>query len=260
MPERDLALLVAAAREAGRIAAQYVGQPLDAHDKADGSGPVTAADLAVNAMLGAHLREARPEYGWLSEESEDDRARLKTERVFIVDPIDGTRSFIEGSRTWAHSLAVAERGVVIAAAIYLPLRDKLYAAAAGSGATLNGAPIRVARSGDLTRASLLAASPNFFPERWRNGRVPQVTRSFRPSLAYRLCLVAEGRYDAMLTLRPTWEWDIAAGDLILREAGAVISDRRATPLRFNNPLPRLDGVIAANPVLHGVLHAALAEG
>lgn len=260
MPERDLALLIAAAREAGRIAARYVGQPLDARDKADGSGPVTAADLAVNVMLGAHLRAARPEYGWLSEESEDDGARLAAERVFIVDPIDGTRSFIEGSHTWAHSLAVAERGVVIAAVIYLPLRDKLYTAAAGRGAALNGAPIRVARRDDLAGASLLAASPNLVPEHWRDGRVPQVTRAFRPSLAYRLSLVAEGRYDAMLALRPTWEWDIAAGDLILREAGAVISDRRATLLRFNNPLPRLDGVIAANPVLHGALHAALAEG
>ena len=259
MPVHDLALLVEAAREAGRIATRYVGRPLNVCDKADGSGPVTLADLAVNAMLSEHLRAARPAYGWLSEESEDNPTRLDRERVFIVDPIDGTRSFIEGSNTWAHSLAVAERGVITAAVIYLPLRDKLYTAAVGQGAQLNGVPIRAATRVDLTGASLLAATPNFAPERWRGGHVPKVTRGFRPSLAYRLSLVAEGRYDAMLTLRPTWEWDIAAGDLILREAGAATSDRRAAPLRFNNPVPRRDGVIAANPMLHGVLHQALAQ-
>ncbi|SEM00125.1 myo-inositol-1(or 4)-monophosphatase [Roseovarius azorensis] len=259
MPVHDLALLVEAAREAGRIATRYVGRSLNVRDKADGSGPVTLADLAVNAMLAEHLRAARPAYGWLSEETEDDTTRLDRERVFIVDPIDGTRSFIEGSNTWAHSLAVAERGVIIAAVIYLPLRDKLYTAATGQGTQLNGAPIRAATRADLAGASLLAATPNFAPERWRDGHVPQVTRGFRPSLAYRLSLVAEGRYDAMLTLRPTWEWDIAAGDLILREAGAATSDRRAAPLRFNNPVPRLDGVVAANPVLHGALHRALTQ-
>jgi myo-inositol-1(or 4)-monophosphatase len=219
---------------------------------------VTAADLAVNAMLLEQLRGARPGYGWLSEETEDTAARLGAERVFIVDPIDGTRSFIEGSDSWAHSLAVAEGGVVIAAVVYLPMRDKLYAAAAGQGATLNGASIRATARADLEGASILAAKPNYAPENWQGGRVPEVARAFRPSLAYRLSLVAEGRFDAMMTLRPSWEWDIAAGDLILREAGAMTSDRRAGPLRFNNAVPMVDGVLAANPVLHGALHAALA--
>jgi myo-inositol-1(or 4)-monophosphatase len=204
------------------------------------------------------LRGARPGYGWLSEETEDTAARLGAERVFIVDPIDGTRSFIEGSDSWAHSLAVAEGGVVIAAVVYLPMRDKLYAAAAGQGATLNGASIRATGRADLEGASILAAKPNYAPENWQGGRVPEVARAFRPSLAYRLSLVAEGRFDAMMTLRPSWEWDIAAGDLILREAGAMTSDRRAGPLRFNNAVPMVDGVLAANPVLHGALHAALA--
>ncbi|MBQ0750848.1 MAG: 3'(2'),5'-bisphosphate nucleotidase CysQ [Roseovarius sp.] len=258
MPGNDLALLIEAAHAAGRIATGYVGGPLDMQDKPGGAGPVTAADLAVNAMLLEALRGARPVYGWLSEETEDTAARLGAERVFIVDPIDGTRSFIEGSDSWAHSLAVAEGGVVIAAVVYLPMRDKLYAAAAGQGATLNGVPIRATARADLEGASILASKPNYAPENWRGGRVPEVARAFRPSLAYRLSLVAEGRYDAMMTLRPSWEWDIAAGDLILREAGAMTSDRRAGPLRFNNPVPMVDGVLAANPVLHGALHAALA--
>jgi len=260
LPGSDLALLIEAAQEAGRIATRYVGQPLDVRDKADGSGPVTAADLAVNAMLTEHLRAARPDYGWLSEETEDDFTRLEADRVFIVDPIDGTRSFIEGSATWAHSLAVADHGVVTSAVIYLPQRGKLYTAAMGQGADLNGTPIHATTRSDLSGASVMAASSNFDPERWCAGQVPQVTRGFRPSLAYRLSLVAEGRYDAMLTLRSTWEWDIAAGDLILREAGAISTDRCAQALRFNNPQPFVNGMIAANPVLHRALHRALAPG
>lgn len=257
MPGRDLALLVAAAREAGEVARATLARPLDIIHKADGAGPVTAVDLAVNAHLATRLRDARPGYGWLSEETEDDAARLGSERVFIVDPIDGTRSLIEGTDIWAHALAVAEAGVVTAAVIYLPMRDKLYAAAAGQGATLNGAPIRAAGRRALAGATVLAASPALQPEHWQDGRVPPLRRGFRPSLAYRLSLVAEGRYDAMLTLRPTWEWDVAAGDLILREAGAMISDRAGGTLRFNNPHPQVAGVIAANPVLHGALRAAL---
>lgn len=258
MPAADLSLLIEAARKAGEIATRYAARDTKSWDKSDGTGPVSEADIAVNAMLSDELCDARPEYGWLSEETEDDSARLARDRVFIVDPIDGTRSFIEGSNTWAHALAVAEKGVVTAAVIYLPLRDKLYSAAAGQGAYLNGLPIEVAARAEMTGAKVLAAKPTMAPEKWR-AEVPEFRRSYRPSLAYRLSLVAEGRFDAMLTLRPTWEWDIAAGDLILREAGAVSSDRTARPLRFNNPAPQVDGIVAANPVLHAALSQALAE-
>jgi myo-inositol-1(or 4)-monophosphatase len=259
LPANDLPLLIEAAEEAGRIATRYIGAPIEIRDKPDGAGPVTEADLAVDAALAQILRAARPDYGWLSEESEDTPARLSAERVFIIDPIDGTRAFIDGEDGWAHSLAVAERGVITAAVIYMPMCDKMYTAAARQGAALNEAPIRVTEQGGLDGASLLASRPALAAGIWRNGVVPQVRRAFRPSLAHRLGLVAEGRYDAMLTLRASWEWDIAAGDLILREAGAVTSDRRKRPLAFNNPDPRLDGVIAANPALHGALHAALAD-
>ncbi|MEZ5714732.1 MAG: inositol monophosphatase family protein [Paracoccaceae bacterium] len=128
MPARDLDLLVGAAREAGKIARGFFGGAFAQQDKPDGAGPVTEADLAVNVMLEETLRAERPGYGWLSEESEDSDVRLKAERVFIVDPLDGTRSFIAGEKTWAHSLAVAERGRVVAAAIFLPMLDRLYTA------------------------------------------------------------------------------------------------------------------------------------
>ena len=259
MPASDLPLLIEAAEEAGRIATRYIGAPIEIRDKPDGAGPVTEADLAVDAALAQILRAARPDYGWLSEETEDTVDRLGAERVFIVDPIDGTRAFIDGDDIWAHSLAVAERGVITAAVIYLPMCDKIYTAAAGQGATLNGVPIRTGARRALPGATLLAAKPALDPEHWREGRVPTLRRGFRPSLAYRLALVAEGRFDAMLTLRPTWEWDAAAGDLILREAGAATSDRRGGGLVFNNPVPQVAGIAAANRALHTGLIAALAR-
>ncbi len=256
MPASDLSLLIDAARAAGRIATNFTGPDAQSWDKPGGAGPVTEADLAVNAMLETTLQAARPGYGWLSEETEDTADRLNLDTVFIVDPIDGTRSFVEGSKTWAHALAVAHHGIVSAAVIYLPMRDKLYSAAAGQGAFLNGVPIKASDTAELAGASVLSARPNFDPQNWLRA-VPEVTRSYRPSLAYRLALVAEGRFDAMLTLRDSWEWDIAAGDLILREAGAVCSDKTGAPLRFNNAHPMLNGVVSASAPVHGQIIAAL---
>ena len=257
MPATDLPLLIDAAQKAGRIATRYSGPQAQRWDKPEGAGPVTEADLAVNAMLERDLRAARPDYGWLSEETEDSPDRQSRDRVFIIDPIDGTRSFAEGSRTWAHSLAVAENGEVTAAVIYLPLRDLLYTAAKGQGATLNGVRIQTSGPDDLPEAEILAAKPNLDPRHWTHGDVPDFKRVYRPSLAYRMALVAQGRFDGMLTLRPSWEWDIAAGDLILREAGGRCTDRAGQPLRFNNPHPRLNGVVAAGPALHTQLRARL---
>ena len=254
---QDMALLVAAAREVGEIALRYAAKGAQSWEKPDGQGPVTEADLAVDAALHAALGAARPDYGWLSEERPDDPVRLGHERVFIVDPIDGTRAFMKGDQAWAHSLAVAEGGRVTAAVVFLPAMDKLYAAARGQGATLNGAPIRATATSSLTGARFLAAKPNYAPENW-SGPVPDVARHYRPSLAYRLSLVAEGRFDAMMTLRPSWEWDIAAGSLIVEEAGATACDRSGGPLVFNRDRPLLDGVIAASAGLQDQILSRLA--
>ncbi|MFW8593668.1 inositol monophosphatase family protein [Cribrihabitans neustonicus] len=257
MPETDLSLLVKAAERAGDIASRFTGSKARRWDKPEGAGPVTEADLEVNAMLEDVLRKARPGYGWLSEESEDSHDRLSRRRVFIIDPIDGTRSFAEGSRTWAHSLAVAEDGEVTAAVIYLPLRELMYTAARGGGAVCNGVPVTVAPGTDLARAEVLAAKPNLDARHWSGGTAPAFKRCYRPSLAYRLAKVADGRFGAMLTLRRSWEWDIAAGDLLLREAGGTLTDRFGAPLRFNNKHPQLNGVVAGNPALHRALLDAL---
>ncbi|MDC0737908.1 3'(2'),5'-bisphosphate nucleotidase CysQ [Cognatishimia sp. SS12] len=256
MPESDLALLISAAQEAGEIAKSFANASAKVWDKPDGAGPVTEADLAVNDLLEAKLMAARPDYGWLSEESPHNDRRQSTESVFIIDPIDGTRSFIEGKPIWSHSLAIVKHGVVRAAVVYLPMLDRLYSANLGGGATLNGAGITVGTSQALNEADILATRPTLDPALWKD--VPGFKRSHRPSLAYRLSLVAQGRFDGMMTLRPTWEWDIAAGDLIAREAGAVSTDKTGTALSYNNPDPRLPGIITSNKTLHQQIISALA--
>ena len=256
MPETDLTLLIDAARHAGDIAKKYFQNDPSITDKPGGAGPVTEADLAVNAMLEASLRLARTDYGWLSEETEDNAARLKTKRQFVIDPIDGTRAFINHSKDWAHALAVVENGLVISAVVYLPMHDLMFAATKDGGATVNDQPIAVTNAA-VGDATVLGAKPNFEARFWKDGDVPAVERAFRSSLAYRLCLVAQGQFDGMITLRPSWEWDIAAGALIISEAGGVVSDQHAAPLRFNNPHPQVPGVLAAGAQLHAALAARL---
>lgn len=254
MPANDLALLVDAARASGDIAMRFWNAAPQVWDKPDNAGPVTEADLAVDKMLHADLLAARPDYGWLSEETTDSDARLSCDRVFIVDPIDGTRDFIAGQRTWAHSIAVAEKGRVIAAVVYLPLHDKLYTATQ-QGALLNGQPIRASAPHGIEGATVLSNKHNLTAPYWPNG-LPAFTAHFRSSLAYRLCLVAEGAFDAMLTFRATWEWDVAAGSLIAAQAGAIVTDQNGQPPTFNNPHPQLKGMIAAGEMMHTAVRTA----
>lgn len=247
---------MAAALAAGEIALRYWRKDPKAWEKAGGAGPVSVADLAVDAALRQSLGAARPGYGWLSEESPDDPARLAQDPVFVVDPIDGTRAFLAGEEAFALSLAVVRAGVPVAAVVHLPARGASYAAHAGGAARKNGQPIRCNGRTELAGADILTTRAALAPEFWPSG-VPVVKRSFRASLAWRFCLVAEGQHDAMLTLRDTWEWDSAAGSLIAARAGCVVTDRHGAALAFNQPAPRAEGVIAAAPALQAALVAAL---
>ncbi len=256
MPARDLALLTDAAREAGRIALRYWRKDPQVWDKGGEHGPVTEADLAVNDMLKAKLLGARPDYGWLSEETPDSTDRLAVDTVFIIDPIDGTRAFVAGEETWAHSLAVAHKGRVTAGVVYLPAIDRIYVASETSAPLRDGEVIRASGRDRLEGANILTTKANMAPEKWPGG-VPEITRSFRASLAYRMCLAAEGRFDGMLTLRDAWEWDIAAGSLIAEKAGAVVTDRNGATLRFNATNALAAGVLALPPKLHADAMARL---
>lgn len=248
MPARDLDLLLDVAAEAGDIALKYFKNDPEAWDKDGDQGPVTVADLEVNAMLESRLQAARPDYGWLSEESEEDKMRLHAERVFILDPIDGTRAFIQGHENFAHSFSVAEKGVVTAAVVYLPAKGMIFAATLGGGATLNGAAIAPSDVTTLEQAEVLVAKPMMDAKHWPGG-VPPVKRNFRSSLAYRLSLVANGRFDGMFTFRPAWEWDVAAGDLICTEAGAAVFDAQGRVPVYNSAGAKIPGMIACAPAL-----------
>jgi len=249
LPAADLPLLIEAAAQAAPIALTYWRSDPQV-DYKDGGSPVSEGDYAVDRFLRAHLIAARPGYGWLSEETEDDApARLDQDRLFIVDPIDGTRAYINGEKTWGISIAVVERGQPTAGVVYLPARDKLYAAADGQGATLNGQAIAVAPRDTPDGANVLAPKPSLDPKWWAHAP-PRLNRHWRSSLAYRFCLVAEGRFDAVLTIRDAHEWDIAAGALIAREGGATVTDRRGAALRFNSAAAKSAGVFGAPPRLH----------
>ncbi|WP_102222827.1 3'(2'),5'-bisphosphate nucleotidase CysQ [Acidimangrovimonas sediminis] len=255
-PDDDLALLADAARAAGEIALSYWQRAPESWEKPDGAGPVTEADLAVNRMLERELRAARPGYGWLSEESADGAGRLSDEYVFIIDPIDGTRAFMQGEDTFAHSLAVARGGEVVAGAVFLPALGRLYTASLDSPALRDGEVLRVSGASEPDDATLLTSGATLDPGNWPGG-VPRMRRAFRTSLAYRLCLVAEGRHDAALSLRQAFEWDIAAGDLIARQAGAQVTDKNGVALNYNTADPRAAGILAAPPGLHAALMARL---
>ena len=256
MPATDLALLTDAARLAGEIALSHWRRDTESWTKADDT-PVSAADLAVDRLIHDALTHARPGYGWLSEESEDDTDRLGRTHCLILDPIDGTRAFLAGERTWSVSLAVTTGPEVTAAVVHLPARDLTYTATR-DGAFVNGAPLTCGGHASPDGARVMANKAVFRPEHWR--ALPGFRKVFRPSMAYRLACVAHDKCDAMLTFRQAWEWDIAAGSLIAQAAGAVVSDRSGAPLRFNTPERSSDGVLAANPALHAGMRQALAVG
>lgn len=256
MQAPDLALLLEGATRAGEIACRFFGNGPETWDKGSGQGPVTEADLAIDTMLKDMLLAARPDYGWLSEETEDDTSRLGKDWAFVVDPIDGTRAFIDGQKTFSHALAITHQGKVVHGVVHLPLLEKTYCASLGAGAHLNGAPVSPSDTAQIDGARALAAKPVLEPSLWPGG-VPEIARHFRSSLAYRLCLVADGSFDAMITLRDAWEWDIAAGVLIAREAGAAVTTRDGGEHRFNNETPKQPGVLVANPDLHAKLMARL---
>lgn len=251
MPGPDLALLLSAAEAAGEIALSFWQRDPQVWDKG-AEGPVTEADHAVNRMLEDRLRTARPHYGWLSEESPDDGSHRATGRSFVIDPIDGTRAFIAGDSAFATALAVVQDGQPVAAVVHLPAKGLTYAAEAGGSATVNGALLRPSTRRDPDGARALASAGALAAAEWPGG-VPQLRRSFRASLAWRICLVAEGAFDVLLTFRDAWVWDVAAGALIATRAGATVTGRDGRPLDCSARL--LPGVIAAPPALHAALQA-----
>lgn len=257
MPERgdDLALLVQSVRAAGELAMASFRAPQEVWDKSPGN-PVSAADIACDTYLRHRLIAARPSYGWLSEETADDPARLGCERVWVVDPIDGTRDYIRGRTGWCVSVALVERGRPVLAALAAPARRQLFVAQAGGGAALNDAAIRVSGLATLDGVRLPIDPPNltaaFWPSPWPGSAVEKPN-----SLALRLAKVASADADAWLEGRSVNEWDLAAAALICTEAGGTVTDRAGRPLVFNQSDPVIHGLAAATPALHAEVRARL---
>lgn len=218
----DLALLLDAAREAGKIALGYFKQSPEVWLKG-GTSPVSEADYAADRYLHETLLAARPDYGWLSEERADDAARLAARRTFVVDPIDGTRGFLEGRRDWCVSVAVVEQGRSIAGVLECPARKETFSAVLGGGAFKNGKQLVVGAPRPMTLVGGPADMVNALPEEIRRS----VKRAeYVPSLAYRLAMVADGSLDASFVKPNSHDWDLAAADLILREAGGDLLDEQ----------------------------------
>lgn len=209
---------------------------------------MTNADLAADRLLKERLLTARPNYGWLSEETADDPVRLDQRRIFVVDPIDGTRAFLNDRPWWSVALAVVDGDRPVAGVVYAPEVGETYAAVLGGGATLDGAPIHVGSAKALENARM-AGDPRVFtrdgwPVPW-----PQMHVEQRNSTAYRMCLVAAGDFDCAVAPVAKHDWDLAAADLIATEAGAFVGDHLGHAFRYNRPRPVQASLVCAAPAL-----------
>lgn len=250
----DLELIRNAARAGGDIAMRYFQRNPERWLKG-GHSPVSEADYAVDRYLRETLTAARPDYGWLSEETADSPARLAARRTFVVDPIDGTRAFLEGNSTWCVSIAVVDSGVPLTGVLDCPARGEIFEAAVGGGAFRNGSPVRVAPHSETPLVAgpkaLLDQASGGWPASFRRG--PYV-----PSLAYRVAMVASGELDATFVKPNAHDWDIAAADLILREAGGRLVDVRGSELHYAREDPRHGALIAGSGTLVDRLVAMIA--
>jgi myo-inositol-1(or 4)-monophosphatase len=248
---QDFDLLLETAKQAAKLALGFWRGSVATSRKADGT-VVTEADHAVDALLAQKLKVARPDYGWLSEESPEHERRLASRRVWVLDPIDGTRAFLQGRDDWTVALALLEDRKPILAVVINPVKDEIFEARAGEGAFLNGVRIAANQRSSLDGARVIASDGVLKKPIWL-APWPQLTPVWVHSLAYRMALVACGRLDAAFALTPRWEWDIAAGALLVSEAGGMISTPAGAPLRFNNADAQVEGFLAAAPNLHHML-------
>ncbi|MBO9713083.1 3'(2'),5'-bisphosphate nucleotidase CysQ [Sphingomonas sp.] len=251
MTDTLAASVAAIAAEAGKLAIERWQTDFKRWEKAPGN-PVCEIDLALDAMLRERLTALLPDAGWLSEESVDNPERLKAERIWVVDPIDGTRDYLRGRPGWAVSIALVERGQPVIGVLDAPARREVWCAEAGKGAWRNGKAIRTG-SRELLAGSRVPADS-----------LPKVDQDLvmvdKPnSIALRIAMVANAEADLVATLRWGFEWDIAAAVLIAREAGASLSDAFGDALHFNTPSAQAYGVLASVPGIHAQAVERLAE-
>ena len=251
MPNLDLASVATIAEEAARIAADRCGTGYKTWEKVPGH-PVCDVDLEVDSFLRERLFALDPEAGWLSEETLDLSDRYERRRIWVVDPIDGTRDYLRGRPGWAVSVALVEDRVPVMGVLAAPQRGELWTAERGRGSWRNGERLQVSRRTELAGARVPA------------DQLPPEDRDLVPvarpnSIALRIGLVAAGEADLVATLRWGFEWDIAAAALIAREAGAAVTGALGQPLAFNTASGEAFGVLASTPGIHAAAVERLRE-
>jgi myo-inositol-1(or 4)-monophosphatase len=238
----ELTILIDAVREAGMAVAAMRHTGVEVTRKAN-NDTLTQADLLANEILKAKLLTAFPDDGWLSEESVDDVARLRCRRVWVVDPIDGTREYVAGLPEYAVSVALVVGGLVTLACVFNPETNEMFSAQSGSGTFLNGKRVQCNQHSH-DRLLLLASRAEYQRGEWERFSGDEV----KPvgSIAYKLALVAAGCADATFSLGPKSEWDIAAGVLLVVESGGVVMDKSRRPFVFNQSNVLVNGIIASS--------------
>ena len=246
-----------AALEASRaVFARFTPGAIETEYKA-GHDPVTEADRALDAVLRKEL--LRDGEGWLSEESVDDPVRLQRSRVWVVDPLDGTREFVKGIPEFCVSIGFVESGRPVAGGIYNPATDEAFLGTIESGVTYNGKPSRPSQRKNLEGALVLASRSEVKRGEWKPFENAGFTIRPMGSVAYKLALVSAGLADVTFTLTPKNEWDVAAGAALVLSAGGFVSTLENTALRCNNKNPLLSGLLACGPYLREPLLAAVAD-
>jgi myo-inositol-1(or 4)-monophosphatase len=253
---QELGIAETAAREAGRIVMGLFGKDYRIEEKSKGN-PVTTADLEANRTIREIVRGRYPGDGWLSEEDADNLDRLSASRVWVVDPIDGTKEFIEGVPQFAVSIGLVVEGRPMVGVVYNPATDRLFRAAKGHGAMLNDQPIHVSTREQIEGAFVLVSRSE--PKRKFESFAGLCKLEPTGSIAYRLAQVAGGEGDATLTFRSIREWDVCAAVLIVEEAGGVVIDGGGKRLVFNQQEARYRGVVASNGTLAKSLQRMVAQ-
>ena len=250
--------LAASVREAGLLALSMFQKPIKNWTKGPADSPVSEADIAANDLLHERLTALDRSVAWLSEESADDSVRLAARYVWVVDPIDGTRAYIAGLPDWTVSVALVDRGRPIAACLYAPVTEEFFAARAGSGATLNGAAIAVSAGTGLENSRI--AGPRKLMDRFAAVAPPFSAAPRVRSLALRFARVAQGAFDAAIAGGNSHDWDLAAADLLVHEAGGALTPLGGGAVTYNCPVPRHGTLVAAGRERHAALLELLGDG
>jgi myo-inositol-1(or 4)-monophosphatase len=248
MPDsKILSRIQAALQAASLVASKFTPGAVEFKFKT-GDDPVTAADHAINDVLREML--VCTGEGWLSEETTDDLARVSKKRLWVVDPLDGTREFVAGIPEWCISVGLVEDGEAVAGGICNPCTGEMIVGSRTSGVTYNGKPVRVSSRQDLAGAVVLGSRSESKRGEWDRFQNGSFTVRPMGSVAYKLGLVAAGLADATWTLVPKHEWDVAGGTALVQAAGGIVRTLDNVPVRFNSANPKLCGLVVSGPALY----------